>query len=473
MLLQWQRAETLGALVNGVFLVALCLSIFLEAIQRFVEPQIVSNPLLVLIVGCFGLLSNILGLFLFHDHGHSHGSGHGHPHDATAQAEGGQSHTHTAADEGGNIEDVLPESVVAAQAQPQKGTPKGSENMDPDSPNSTRKTSYGPRRPTRRSSGSRHHRYRSLTEDDNIHPASFRNSIIAASRLEDIDSSEATESENEAAILEEPANEQSPLLAKTKSPGSQHLHKSGGSYKQDPHSHANHKHTKPSSSAAGGHSHADLNMRGLFLHVMGDALGNLGVIGSALFIWLTPYWWKYYADPFVSLIITIIILASAIPLCKAASRILLQAVPAGIDVIDIKDDIRELPGIVDCHHVHVWQLSDTKLISSLHIVVDYDFKGEGSARYMKLAQSVRECLHAYGIHSSTIQPEFDLNPYSSPGGMGGMDGNVDSSAGPSPRQNSRTGSVRSEARACMLECGDECADGSQCCAPGSAVEGGG
>src|ERR1700750_383339 len=45
----WQRAETLGALVNGVFLVALCLSIFLEAIQRFVEPQKVTNPKLVLI----------------------------------------------------------------------------------------------------------------------------------------------------------------------------------------------------------------------------------------------------------------------------------------------------------------------------------------------------------------------------------------------------------------------------------------
>src|SRR5436305_4236817 len=73
----WQRAETLGALINGVFLIALCFSIFLEAIQRFVTPQTVSNPKLVLIVGCFGLASNILGLFLFHDHGHGHGHGHG------------------------------------------------------------------------------------------------------------------------------------------------------------------------------------------------------------------------------------------------------------------------------------------------------------------------------------------------------------------------------------------------------------
>src|ERR1700759_4493468 len=48
----WQRAETLGALVNGVFLVALCVTIFLEAIERFANPQHVKNPQVLLIVGC-------------------------------------------------------------------------------------------------------------------------------------------------------------------------------------------------------------------------------------------------------------------------------------------------------------------------------------------------------------------------------------------------------------------------------------
>merc|ERR1712000_243383 len=64
----WQRAETLGALINGVFLVALCMSIFLEAIQRFVEPQEVSSPILILVVGCCGLASNLLGMVLLHEH---------------------------------------------------------------------------------------------------------------------------------------------------------------------------------------------------------------------------------------------------------------------------------------------------------------------------------------------------------------------------------------------------------------------
>ncbi|KAM9917608.1 hypothetical protein OXX59_009222, partial [Metschnikowia pulcherrima] len=73
----WQRAEIIGALVNAVFLLALCFTIVIEAIQRFFDPPEISNPKLILIVGFFGLLSNGLGLVLFHEHGHSHGHSHG------------------------------------------------------------------------------------------------------------------------------------------------------------------------------------------------------------------------------------------------------------------------------------------------------------------------------------------------------------------------------------------------------------
>lgn len=62
----WQRSEVLGALVNGVFLLALCFSIFMEAIERFFNVSEISNPKLVVIVGSLGLASNIIGLFLFH-----------------------------------------------------------------------------------------------------------------------------------------------------------------------------------------------------------------------------------------------------------------------------------------------------------------------------------------------------------------------------------------------------------------------
>jgi zinc transporter 1 len=62
----WQRAEILGALINGVFLVALCMSIALEALGRVIAPPEISNPKVIVVVGSLGLLSNIVGLFLFH-----------------------------------------------------------------------------------------------------------------------------------------------------------------------------------------------------------------------------------------------------------------------------------------------------------------------------------------------------------------------------------------------------------------------
>lgn len=79
----WQRAEVLGALVNAVFLIALCFSILVESLKRIVEPEEINNPILVLIVGTVGLLVNVIGLILFHRHGHGHshgGGGHGHSH---------------------------------------------------------------------------------------------------------------------------------------------------------------------------------------------------------------------------------------------------------------------------------------------------------------------------------------------------------------------------------------------------------
>ncbi|KAK0396916.1 hypothetical protein QR680_001909 [Steinernema hermaphroditum] len=69
----WVRAEVLGALVNGVFLLALCFSIFVESITRLVEPHKLHDPLKVLVVGVIGLVINVIGLLMFHGHAHSHG----------------------------------------------------------------------------------------------------------------------------------------------------------------------------------------------------------------------------------------------------------------------------------------------------------------------------------------------------------------------------------------------------------------
>ena len=504
--MQWQRAETLGALVNGVFLVALCLSIFLEAIQRLVEPQTVSNPKLVLVVGCCGLCSNIVGLFLFHDHGHSHGGGHGHSHggdDKIAAAEEGHNYgisSQAIADESGNVADVLPQSTIAGwpkstnasrEVSSEDQLPSGTQGFTPsDEDDSTVKGSTSPLslRKSHTSSARRRHRHNSSgsrsrfssVDDIHIHPASFRQDIIAQSKLDDIESRDGSESGGEEAmdVNESEPMEDSPLLGHSRSNGSakhadhaRHSHKSKNHDRHDSW-HNNHKHNQPKHEDGGGHSHGDLNMRGVFLHVAGDALGNIGVICAALAIWLTDYFWTPYADPAISLVITLIILGSAIPLCKAASRILLQAVPDGISIDDIKEDIEELPGILSCHHIHVWQLSNAKTVASLHVQVEFDFKGEGSARYMQLARQIRRCLHEYKIHSATVQPEFCLD--SGHRHTSAQHSDTEGSGSPRPKTGSKggskAGSMRDEVEACLLGCGDGCDDSSQCCAP-DTVEG--
>lgn len=85
---------------------------------------------------------------------------------------------------------------------------------------------------------------------------------------------------------------------------------------------------------------------------------------------------------------------------RSASFILLQAVPSTISLDKIREDIGEVDGVWFVHELHVWQLSEDKIVASVHVDVDCD------KEYKALAYKIREILHKHGVHSSTIQPEF-------------------------------------------------------------------
>lgn len=475
------RAEILGAFFNAVFLIALCLSIVLEAIQRLIDPPEISNPKLILIVGSLGLASNLAGFLVLGGHGHSHGpEEHDHDHgDEIRDAEEGHSHSHGAhdivhdeplttplLDDDGPLGDLYPEAVVARA----KARPAGQHirfNSEGIEANTTVNTS--PKKSTpkhrRRTSSIKSGRYSNI-DDFSIHPASFRQDIIAASKpqLNGIESGDNTASEDEAVEDEEP-NENSPLInGSGAAKAHTHVHDHSHSTRKARHDswHAGHNHNKPKKAKkdSHGHNHADMGMNAMILHVIGDALGNVGVIVSALIIWLSNWSGKYYADPAVSLFITLIILRSTIPLTSATAKILLQATPDHIDVTDIKEDIQELPGVISCHHVHIWQLSDTQIVASMHIQLEFSISEASGEKYMDLAKAVRKCLHAYGIHSATIQPEFCLDKDHDhkgdrPGAVG-LDGIVGQP---------RCGLDDDE---CLLECIDDC-QGQGCCS-GKAAE---
>ncbi|KAE8375393.1 putative cation diffusion facilitator family metal ion transporter [Aspergillus bertholletiae] len=252
----WQRARLLGAFFNGVFLLALGVSIFLQSIERFISPQAVDNPKLVLIIGCVGLALNILSASFLHEHDHSH--------------------------------DNMPGGNLDASAE--DGT-------------------------------------------------------------------------NEAYAF-----------------------------------HTGHRHNNLQAQKKG----YDLGLLGVFIHVLGDAFNNVGVIISALIIWLTHSASRYYADPAISMAIALMIIGTSIPLVRNSGLILLDSVPKGIDLSDVKHDLELLPEVSSIHELHAWRLNQEKALASVHVGVP-DMR---ISEFVKLAKTMNECFHSYGIHSAIVQPEL-------------------------------------------------------------------
>ncbi|KAK1757384.1 cation diffusion facilitator family transporter [Echria macrotheca] len=479
----WQRAEILGAFFNAVFLIALCVSIILEAVTRLLDPPEITNAQLILIVGSVGLASNIVGFFVLGGHGHSHGpEGHGHEEDG--HEHDGHAHRRSdstflveegragyAVDENGPAVDILPEVAVARlTAGPPETPPRhitfDHESSRSDLERSASRASRGRRTPA----GSRHSRFTSI-DDISIHPASFRQDIMDACQPqpEDESSSDSSAEDSVTTPTEQMPGENAPLLS------SQNSKVTYGAYgtrsttqrgRRNSGIHDSHNHSKPkgSSGKSHGHSHGDMGMNAMILHVIGDALGNVGVIVTALIIWLTDWPGKFYADPAVSLFITLIILKSAIPLTITTSRVLLQATPNGIDAQQVKEDIESLPGVEACHDVHIWQLSDTTIVASMHVRVKFPVSDKNGEQFMELSRRARRCFHAYGIHSATIQPEFWTG--SETGVLG--DGALDQLDGAPPV-------APSGDEVCLLECVENCT-ATSCCTmtkarPGSSRSG--
>ncbi len=115
-----------------------------------------------------------------------------------------------------------------------------------------------------------------------------------------------------------------------------------------------------------GHRHS-LNVRGAFLHVIGDALGSLGAIIAALAMMM--FGWAL-ADPIAALLITALILVSAWRLVRESIDVLMEAVPGHVDMEALSREIRAVAGVHDVHDLHVWTLTSGYHAISAHVDVD-------------------------------------------------------------------------------------------------------
>jgi zinc transporter 1 len=203
---------------------------------------------------------------------------------------------------------------------------------------------------------------------------------------------------------------------------------------------------------------ASMNMHGVFLHVLADALGSIVVIISALLIKFVPHdptdvkHWTSYIDPTLSIIIVTIITISTIPLFKETSYILLQTIPRHIEINQIKAQLLEnVPEINGIHELHVWRLTNEKIIASAHL------NRKNLSNYMSVADKVQKFFHSIGIHSITIQYECECdNDIKS-------NNQQPSTTTVSYRTNNNPNDENKIAGDCLLRCeNDEC-DTQTCC----------
>lgn len=146
-----------------------------------------------------------------------------------------------------------------------------------------------------------------------------------------------------------------------------------------------------------GARHESLNLRGAFLHVVGDLLGSVGAVIAGIFIlWQGWYW----VDPLVSLLISGLILVNAWRLVAEAVHILLEGTPAHIEVGGVEDSLRQVPGVRDIHDLHVWTITSGRHAVTAHVVVD---DPQESRRILRECQSL--LVDRFGLTHSTIQIE--------------------------------------------------------------------
>lgn len=147
------------------------------------------------------------------------------------------------------------------------------------------------------------------------------------------------------------------------------------------------------------HSKADLNIRGAYVHMLGDALSSVGiVIGGALIAWTGWLW----VDPALSALIAVLILWTGWRIVGEALNILLEGLPAGMSLEDVRSALLELDEVLEIHDLHVWSLSADSHAMCCHAVIP-DMPPSAS---QAILDSMNETLaERFGIRHATVQFE--------------------------------------------------------------------
>ncbi len=147
----------------------------------------------------------------------------------------------------------------------------------------------------------------------------------------------------------------------------------------------------------------NLNIKSATFHFIGDAYSYVGVVIGGILLYYTNWFW---IDPLLSILFASIIFRGAFMMLKETIKILMEAVPEGYDVGEIKTSLEKIPGIHSAHDIHVWGISAEEVMLTAHVVIDDIPVSKG----YDILQEAKKMLHVnYDIWHSNFQLEPNLH----------------------------------------------------------------
>ncbi|KAI7749489.1 hypothetical protein M8C21_001854 [Ambrosia artemisiifolia] len=143
---------------------------------------------------------------------------------------------------------------------------------------------------------------------------------------------------------------------------------------------------------------SNINVRGAYLHVLGDSIQSLGVMIGAATIWYNPKW--KVVDPICTLLFSVIVLYTTINMLRDILEVLMESTPREIDATRLENGICEIDDVVAIHELHIWAITVGKVLLACHVKI----RRQGNAD-MVLDKVVEYIRREYNISHVTIQIE--------------------------------------------------------------------
>lgn len=143
----------------------------------------------------------------------------------------------------------------------------------------------------------------------------------------------------------------------------------------------------------------NINIEGAYLHVMADMIQSVGVMIAGLVIWVKPEW--LIVDLVCTLIFSVLALCTTLPMLRNVFSILMESTPSEVDVAGLTADLNSIKGVDDVLDLHVWAITQGKIVLSCHIMVDPNVDSKEILHKVKGL-----CEGTYGIHHVTAQIEY-------------------------------------------------------------------